>query len=414
MSVSSYSVQPARESHLSSPPPPISPKTPALSDTLSTRVNRSPAPQKQTKKRSLTPVSRVLDTSTCTPYPFEDATTRFTLLDTPGFDDPNRDNLEILASITAFLSSPSAPHIAGILLTHNITVNRLTGSARLNQAIVRALCGERFVPRLVLLTTMWNQIPGPAVHDECERREAQLLASSSSGHGETGGYGGVMRFNGSREAARWVLAELMRILPAADTAPPAQIVAELSAGTPLSQTRAGRVILDERERREKQREAEYQEELEEERERLRAKQAERARLARQAGSGGHHRRSSSRTRRDGGFAGAPWVPAGPVDLQYQAEIRMAYGNSWHDDQPGYGGLQPVLPVDTRSRPTQDLWVPPLAHPGTALVPQVDSGAGRQITFSFFGLRDRVGDFSHRWRWSGDTAGSGNKPDPSRR
>ena len=45
---------------------------------------------------------------------------------------------------------------------------------------------------------------------------------------------------------------------------------EVAAGIPLAQKRAGRVILDERERSEKQREAEYWEELEEERERLRA------------------------------------------------------------------------------------------------------------------------------------------------
>ena len=45
---------------------------------------------------------------------------------------------------------------------------------------------------------------------------------------------------------------------------------EVAAGIPLAQKRAARVILDERERREKQREAEYWEELEEERERLRA------------------------------------------------------------------------------------------------------------------------------------------------
>ena len=267
---------------------------------------------------------------------------------------------------------------------------------------------------------MWDKIPGPAVHDECERREAQLLAASSA-HWETRGYGGAMRFDGTREAARWVLAELMRTLQAADTAPPAQIVTELSAGTPLAKTRAGRVILDERERREKQREAEYQEELEEERERLRVTEAERTRLARQADGGGHRRRSSSRarcrsssrTRRDGGFAGASWVPVGAVDWQYQAEITMAYGDSRHNQQQGYGGLPPVLPVDTSSRSTQDPWASS-AQPDTALISQMESGVGRQTVFSFVGLRDRVGDLSQRWRWSSDTTGSGNRHDPSRR
>ena len=232
-------------------------------------------------------------------------------------------------SICAFLSSPAAPHIAGILLTHNITVNRLTGSARQNQAIVRALCGEHFAPRLVLLTTMWNQIPSPAVHAECQRREAQLLAaaSSSSVHG---GYGGALRFDGTRAVAEWVLAEMVRTLPAADTAAPqAQIVAEMAAGTPLAQTRAGRVILDERERREKQREGEYREELEKERERLRAKQAERARLTRRVGVCrrplGAHRCSglavSSRSpdgvwKLEARRATGTWRPAAGVALRY--------------------------------------------------------------------------------------------------
>jgi len=356
-------------------------------------------------------------TSTCTAYPFETPSTRFTLFDTPGFDDPTRDDLEILASICAFLSSHATLRIAGILLTHNITVNRLTGSARLNQAIVRALCGEPFAPRLVLLTTMWNKIPSAAVKDECQRREDQLLASA---HGETVGYGGALRFDWTREVAEWVLSELMRTLPAADTAPPAQIVVEMATGTPLAMTRAGRVILDERERREKQREAEYWEELEEERERLREQEAEQARLTRWAGGGDHHHRGSSHARRDGGFDGAPRVPTGAVGWQYQTENQMAYGNSSHDGQQGYGGLPPVLPGDSSSRSTQDSWTPsralapPLAHPVTVLVSQVGSGADRQTLFSLFGLRDRVGDIPQRWRWSSDTSGSGNRPDPSRR
>ncbi|KAK3900828.1 hypothetical protein C8A05DRAFT_35511, partial [Staphylotrichum tortipilum] len=177
-------------------------------------------------------------TSTCTPYTLTLGTTLFTLLDTPGFNDSNRDDLSILSAIAAFLNSASPPiPLSGVLFTHAVTATRLTGSARMNLAIVRALCGEGFVKRLGLLTTMWNQIPDRAVWGECERREGELLR----GAGGKGGWAMGFRFDGGRKAAVGVLEELVRKLPvdggvAAPLPPPVQIVVELAAGAAVEET----------------------------------------------------------------------------------------------------------------------------------------------------------------------------------
>ncbi|KAK1833479.1 P-loop containing nucleoside triphosphate hydrolase protein [Podospora conica] len=183
--------------------------------------------------------------------------TRLTLVDTPGFNDQTRNDIDILHEIALFLSSKSFPPISAVVFTHAITDIRVTGSSRMNLNIAKALCGETFYPRLALLTTMWNKVPSDEVGEQCKRREDQILKSPT--------FWGEMLTNGCRHArfdscttsGMDFLKQLLNLgEPNTDSF---QFQQELRAGLLLENTKAGMIILAEREKRQRQLEEELQE-----------------------------------------------------------------------------------------------------------------------------------------------------------
>ncbi|KAF5257022.1 hypothetical protein FOXYS1_12473 [Fusarium oxysporum] len=84
------------------------------------------------------------------------------LLDTPGFDDTNRSDTEVLKEIA-------------LCLTKTITDRRMGESAKKNLMMFRKLCGEESLMNVILVTTMWE--------DEYaaigERREQELIATGA-------------------------------------------------------------------------------------------------------------------------------------------------------------------------------------------------------------------------------------------
>ncbi|KAL7917201.1 P-loop containing nucleoside triphosphate hydrolase protein [Trichoderma austrokoningii] len=80
------------------------------------------------------------------------------LLDTPGFDDTNRPNSEILQEIAFYLAALYSKKIrlAGIIYLHRITDTRVSGSSLGNLRILQNLCGADAFGSVVLATTMWS------------------------------------------------------------------------------------------------------------------------------------------------------------------------------------------------------------------------------------------------------------------
>ncbi|KAJ5690368.1 hypothetical protein N7462_004760 [Penicillium macrosclerotiorum] len=78
------------------------------------------------------------------------------LIDTPG-NFTERPDFVILQSISAYLSASYARHIYihGVIFLHRITENRVTGSARRNIELMKAICGSGFFPYVALATTHW-------------------------------------------------------------------------------------------------------------------------------------------------------------------------------------------------------------------------------------------------------------------
>ncbi|KAF8557841.1 P-loop containing nucleoside triphosphate hydrolase protein [Imleria badia] len=115
------------------------------------------------------------DTQDVTPHPISYRGLRVVLVDTPGFDDTYRQDSDILRVIADWLTKKypdgTTLKIAGIIYTHRITDNRVSGSVYKNLQMFGRLCGNVPLPRTSLVMTMWDQVRDPAV---AKQRETQL------------------------------------------------------------------------------------------------------------------------------------------------------------------------------------------------------------------------------------------------
>ncbi|KAM0254614.1 hypothetical protein ACHAQJ_006581 [Trichoderma viride] len=98
------------------------------------------------------------------------------LVDTPGFDDTNRPDAEILREVANWLnlSHEAKIQLAGIVYLHRISDNRLGGAAMKNLRMFKRLCGKGSLPCVVLATTMWNK----SDLSSDKQRERELLEKS--------------------------------------------------------------------------------------------------------------------------------------------------------------------------------------------------------------------------------------------
>ena len=83
------------------------------------------------------------------------------LVDTPGFDDTQRKDTDVLREIADFLneSYESQIHLSGIVYLHRISDTRLGGSGMRNLRMFKKLVGEDGLANVVFATTMWSMLP---------------------------------------------------------------------------------------------------------------------------------------------------------------------------------------------------------------------------------------------------------------
>ncbi|OCK89283.1 uncharacterized protein K441DRAFT_284274 [Cenococcum geophilum 1.58] len=110
------------------------------------------------------------------------------LIDTPGFDDTNRSDTEVLREVASWLTASYSNKIrlSGIIYFHRISDLRMQGSAKKNLFLFQKLCGSEALKNVVLATTMWDRVN----FDEGLGREKQLV--------ETQEFWGWMMKQGSR------------------------------------------------------------------------------------------------------------------------------------------------------------------------------------------------------------------------
>ncbi|KAL4073387.1 P-loop containing nucleoside triphosphate hydrolase protein [Scleroderma citrinum] len=82
------------------------------------------------------------------------------LVDTPGFDDTKKSDLEILESIANWLGETykEGALLSALLYFHRITDNRMAGTPLKNLRVFQRLCGNNAMSQIVLTTTMWDEV----------------------------------------------------------------------------------------------------------------------------------------------------------------------------------------------------------------------------------------------------------------
>ncbi|KZP03679.1 hypothetical protein FIBSPDRAFT_704956, partial [Athelia psychrophila] len=88
-------------------------------------------------------------------------------VDTPGFDDTYRSNIETLSLIAGWFVKVYKEHIplSAIVYLRRISDNTMTGSPLKNLAMFASLCGQAAMPHVVLGTTMWSEVPEEIAED---------------------------------------------------------------------------------------------------------------------------------------------------------------------------------------------------------------------------------------------------------
>lgn len=167
---------------------------------------------------------------------------RVVLIDTPGFDDINRSDSDVLQDITFILSRTYEQGIklTGIIYLHRITDVRMSGSALKNLNMFKKLCGENFYSHVVLATTMWGNLAGDSNgYYTGVAREKELV--------ETRSWWGLMckrgskifRYGGDKESAMNIISYLIALGSAAPLDIQREMVEEKKV---LADTSAGQEV----------------------------------------------------------------------------------------------------------------------------------------------------------------------------
>ncbi|KAK2754952.1 hypothetical protein CKAH01_05966, partial [Colletotrichum kahawae] len=137
---------------------------------------------------------------------------RVYLVDTPGFDDASRADVDVLQE-QAFLFTQlykMKAALAGIVYLHPIQKNRISGSTARNFRMLEQMCGLEALDRVVLVTTMWNQIdPGTPQHENACQRQQELVDDSRFWGNMCRRGGRAMQFDGSKRTASQVVDTLL-------------------------------------------------------------------------------------------------------------------------------------------------------------------------------------------------------------
>ena len=162
-----------------------------------------------------------------------------TLVDTPGFDDTNRSEAEILREIALWLTNTYSANIrvSGLIYMHRITDHRFTGAAGRLLKMFKELVGSTNFSSIIFVTSCWDLL------DSVERgvqREKELVNTAWSHMVGRGAQ--VSRFDGTQERSL----DALRLLPLVGGVVTLTIQEEMvEQHKSLKDTAAGRALHDE-------------------------------------------------------------------------------------------------------------------------------------------------------------------------
>lgn len=104
---------------------------------------------------------------------------RFFLVDTPGFDDSDRDDADVLKELAKHLAAAyrSEIRLTGLIYLHRIMDTRFGGASGRNLRTFKKLTGKDNLGSVILATTFWKK---PLSSDD-ENREKQLNTDARFG-----------------------------------------------------------------------------------------------------------------------------------------------------------------------------------------------------------------------------------------
>lgn len=160
---------------------------------------------------------------------------RITLIDTPGFDDLQLKDSDVLSMIAAHLAfaHKQGTVLAGVIYMHRISDNRMGGIAARNFRMFRHLCGDTSLQNVLIVTTMWNQVDqflGEAREKELGSKNVFYKPALEKG-------AKLARHDGTEESGQSLLRTLIQTRPQS-----LQIQRELDAGMNLAETSAGKQL----------------------------------------------------------------------------------------------------------------------------------------------------------------------------
>ncbi|KAF9766006.1 hypothetical protein IL306_001627 [Fusarium sp. DS 682] len=172
-------------------------------------------------------------------YPYEMSPDRTVwLIDTPGFDDTNRSDSEVLELIARYLVKAYMKKdlLHGIIYLHRIIDVRMQGSAKTNLITFKQLCGNDALKRVVLATTMWDQVTSIS---EAEDRELELKQKPEFWGWMLSKGSSCYRYQNTSESAKEIVNSLCGHDQPVTTALQTQLVDERRT---LDQTSAGQEV----------------------------------------------------------------------------------------------------------------------------------------------------------------------------
>ncbi|CAA7269624.1 unnamed protein product [Cyclocybe aegerita] len=129
------------------------------------------------------------------------------LVDTPGFDDTTRTDLDILRTIADYLTSAykEGKTLAGVIYIHRISDVRMSGVSRKNFKMFRKICGERTLKNVVVMTNMWGSVNASIA----EARERELATEELCFKPVLDAGAKMLRHYGTRDSAHEVLRHIV-------------------------------------------------------------------------------------------------------------------------------------------------------------------------------------------------------------
>lgn len=145
-------------------------------------------------------------------YPIALEGVRVFLIDTPGFNDTFRSDLEVLENIAYWLAAlwSEQTKLAGLIYLHDITSVRFTGSAMRNLSMFKKLTGSNNLNSVILATTHWTNYGGIPFPEDIGAQRVQELTSTNSYWGDMVIRGSkVERHDGTSISARRIVSEFV-------------------------------------------------------------------------------------------------------------------------------------------------------------------------------------------------------------